>query len=144
MGFIIWNVTCIACKAYIMYIYCVILKPVSMVKGWVFITRYNLIIIHVYVFINLFRFFTFITLKKIFLWFLLKFNSLLSLFILFSNLTWFGCWKNETLVQNEPQQSYDSVSLLASSVVDHGFEPLCGQTKDNTIGISCFSVKHAA
>ena len=36
------------------------------------------------------------------------------------------------------------VSALASSVVDHGFEPRSGQTKDNTIGICCFSTKHAA
>ena len=36
------------------------------------------------------------------------------------------------------------VSVLASSVVDHGFEPRSGQTKDYKIGIYCFSVKHAA
>ena len=33
------------------------------------------------------------------------------------------------------------VSVLASSVVDHGFEPWSGQTKDNKIG---FSTKYAA
>ena len=36
------------------------------------------------------------------------------------------------------------VSELASSVVDRGFEPRSGQTKDFTIGICCFSAKHAA
>ena len=36
------------------------------------------------------------------------------------------------------------VSVLASSVVDRGFEPLSGQTKDYKIGICCFSAKHAA
>ena len=36
------------------------------------------------------------------------------------------------------------VSVLASSVVDRGFEPRSGQTKDYTIGICCFSAKHAA
>ena len=36
------------------------------------------------------------------------------------------------------------VSVLASSAVDHGFEPWSGQTKDYKIGICCFSVKHAA
>ena len=36
------------------------------------------------------------------------------------------------------------VSVLASSVVDHGFEPRSGQTKNYKIGICCFSGKHAA
>ena len=36
------------------------------------------------------------------------------------------------------------VSLLALSVVDRGFEPRSGQTKDYKIGICCFSAKHAA
>ena len=36
------------------------------------------------------------------------------------------------------------VSVLASSVVDRGFEPRSGQTKDYKIGICCFSDKHAA
>jgi hypothetical protein len=36
-----------------------------------------------------------------------------------------------------------SVSLLALSVVDRGFEPRLGQTKDSKIGICCFSDKHA-
>ena len=36
------------------------------------------------------------------------------------------------------------VSMLDSSAVDHGFEPRSGQTKDNKIGICCFSAKHAA
>ena len=35
-------------------------------------------------------------------------------------------------------------SVLASSVVDHGFEPRSGQTKDYKIGICCFSANHAA
>jgi hypothetical protein len=36
------------------------------------------------------------------------------------------------------------VSVLASSAVDHGFEPRLGQTKDYKIGIGCFPAKHAA
>jgi hypothetical protein len=36
------------------------------------------------------------------------------------------------------------VSVLASSVVDHGFEPRSGQTKDYKIGMCCFSAKYAA
>jgi hypothetical protein len=36
------------------------------------------------------------------------------------------------------------VSMLASSVVDRGFKPRSGQTKDYKIGICCFSAKHAA
>ena len=35
------------------------------------------------------------------------------------------------------------VSVFASSVVDRGFEPRSGQTKDYKIGICCFSAKHA-
>ena len=34
------------------------------------------------------------------------------------------------------------VSMLALSAVDRGLEPLSGQTKDNKIGICCFSAKH--
>jgi hypothetical protein len=37
-----------------------------------------------------------------------------------------------------------TVSMLASSAVDRGFEPRLGRTKDNKIGICCFSAKHAA
>jgi hypothetical protein len=36
------------------------------------------------------------------------------------------------------------VSVLASSAVDHRFEPRSGQTKDYEIGMCCFSAKHAA
>jgi hypothetical protein len=36
------------------------------------------------------------------------------------------------------------VGVLASSVVDRGFEPRSGQTKDYRIGICCFSTKYAA
>ena len=36
------------------------------------------------------------------------------------------------------------VSMLASSAIYRGFEPRSGQTKDYTIGICCFSAKHAA
>ena len=36
------------------------------------------------------------------------------------------------------------VSVLSSSVVDHGFEPRSCQTKEYKIGICCFSTKHAA
>ena len=36
------------------------------------------------------------------------------------------------------------VSVLISSAVDRGFEPLSGQTKDYAIGICSFSAKHTA
>ena len=36
------------------------------------------------------------------------------------------------------------VNVLVLSVVECGVEPRSGQTKDNEIGISCFSAKHAA
>jgi hypothetical protein len=36
------------------------------------------------------------------------------------------------------------VSVLASSVVYRGFQPLLDQTKDYKIGIRCFSSKHSA
>ena len=36
------------------------------------------------------------------------------------------------------------VSVLAPSVVDRGFEPRSGQTKDYKIGIWCFPAKHAS
>jgi hypothetical protein len=35
------------------------------------------------------------------------------------------------------------ISVFASSVVDHGFEPLSGETKYYKIGMCGFSVKHA-
>jgi hypothetical protein len=34
------------------------------------------------------------------------------------------------------------ISMLASCVVDHGFEPRLGQTKEYKICICCFSAKH--
>jgi hypothetical protein len=34
--------------------------------------------------------------------------------------------------------------VLASSVVNRGFDPQSGPTKDDKIGICCFSTKHAA
>jgi len=36
------------------------------------------------------------------------------------------------------------VSVLAASEVDRGLDPRSGQAKDYTIGICCFSSKHAA
>jgi hypothetical protein len=36
------------------------------------------------------------------------------------------------------------VSVLASSAIDHMFEPRSGQTKDYKIDICCISAKHAA
>ena len=36
------------------------------------------------------------------------------------------------------------VSVLASSAVDRGFKSRSGETKDNIIGICCFSAKHVA
>ena len=46
--------------------------------------------------------------------------------------------------KNENRIGGVKVSMLTSSVVDRGFEPLSGQTKDYKIGICCFSAKHAA
>ena len=36
------------------------------------------------------------------------------------------------------------VSVLGSSVVDRGFHPRSGQTKDSKFGMFCFSTKHVA
>ena len=36
------------------------------------------------------------------------------------------------------------VSVLDSSAVDRGFEPRSGQDKDYSIGMCCFSAKHAS
>ena len=36
------------------------------------------------------------------------------------------------------------IIMLTLSVVDCGFEPRSGQTKDYKIGICCFSIKHTA
>ena len=36
------------------------------------------------------------------------------------------------------------VSVFSLSVVDRGFEPRSGQTKNYAIGICCFSAKYAA
>jgi hypothetical protein len=36
------------------------------------------------------------------------------------------------------------VLVFASSMVDRGFGPRSGQTKDYAIGICCFFAKHAA
>jgi hypothetical protein len=36
------------------------------------------------------------------------------------------------------------LSMLPVSVVDCGFEPRSGKTKDDKIGICCFSTKYAA
>ena len=45
-----------------------------------------------------------------------------------------------------PQENHIDVkvSVLATSVVDHGFESRSGQTKDYEIGRCCFSAKHTA
>ena len=45
-----------------------------------------------------------------------------------------------TTIKTYGTASMDSV--LASSAVDRGFEPRSGQTKDNKIGIGCFSTKY--
>jgi len=36
------------------------------------------------------------------------------------------------------------VNMLASCAVDRGIKPWLGQTKDDKIGICCFSAKHTA
>jgi hypothetical protein len=36
------------------------------------------------------------------------------------------------------------VSILTLSLIDHGFKPRSGKTKDYKIGICCFSTKHTA
>ena len=57
-------------------------------------------------------------------------------------------WENILIIlqcQNEVDR-IDGVivSVLTSSAVNHGFEPLSSQTNDYKIGICCFSAKHAA
>ena len=46
--------------------------------------------------------------------------------------------------KNSNRLGDEMVSVLASSAVDRGFEPRLGQTKDNKIGICCFSAEHTA
>ena len=48
------------------------------------------------------------------------------------------------LSQVSPRIGRVMVSVLVSIVVDRGFEPRSGQTKDYQIGICCFSTRHAA
>ena len=46
---------------------------------------------------------------------------------------------------NKPQRWHGvTVSVLAWSAVDRGFEFQSGQTKDYRIGMCCFSAKHTA
>ena len=53
-------------------------------------------------------------------------------------------WNNLLHVRSQNRIGGGMVSVLASSVVDRGFESRSGQTKDFKIGICCFSAKHAA
>ena len=56
---------------------------------------------------------------------------------------------NYVFISNTPPQTVNRIggvmiSVLASSVVDRGFEPRSGQPNDYKIGICCFSAKHEA
>ena len=62
---------------------------------------------------------------------MIKFNKMLYLLLCFS-------------YNNLNRISGVMVSVLPSGVIDRGFEPGLGQTKDYEIGICCFSAKHAA
>ena len=44
----------------------------------------------------------------------------------------------------KPHRPCNGFNVLASSVIDCGFEPRSNQTKDYMIGICFFSAKHAA
>ena len=55
----------------------------------------------------------------------------------------------QKMIQNKPYKIGDRingvmVSVLASSVLDHGFQPRSAITKEYKIGICCFSAKHTA
>ena len=59
--------------------------------------------------------------------------------------TFFTC--SQVLLHAKSPYNYNGgvmVSVLASSMVDHGFEPRSGQIMDYKIGICCFSAKQAA
>jgi hypothetical protein len=56
--------------------------------------------------------------------------------------SWFAVHTQQ--LPNSNRIGGELVRVLASSVVDRGFEPRSGQTKDNTIGICCFSAKNVA
>ena len=59
--------------------------------------------------------------------------------------TWWRLFQNRFV--HTFHQTYYILNLIGGvmiSVVDRGFEPHLGQTKDNSIFISCFSAKHAA
>jgi hypothetical protein len=87
--------------------------------------------------------------------FVLRFRSLIGPLVS-SNLSWdndLHCitWLQVCFHYVPEQHSFLSnrigdamVSVFASSAVDRGLEYRCGQTKDNKIGICCFSAKHAA
>ena len=53
---------------------------------------------------------------------------------------------NQLSIYFLPQENHIDVkvSVLATIVIDHGFESRSGQTKDYEIGICCFSAKHTA
>ena len=55
------------------------------------------------------------------------------------------CWvmiSQQNCKTNEPHRRL-MVSVRSSSAVNCGFEHWSGQSKDNIIGICCFSAKHA-
>ena len=60
----------------------------------------------------------------------------------------FSCWWDYLLKSVDicfvPLTNSISGVMLASSVVDHGFEPWSSQTKNYEISICCFYAKHAA
>ena len=66
-----------------------------------------------------------------------------SLKIVFSLSVTFQCISLAYYIKQSYHIGGVMVSVLALSAVDRGFEPRSGQTKDEEIGIFCFSAKHA-
>ena len=68
----------------------------------------------------------------------------LSIDYMFKEIIQYACPSDGFLHSDENRVGGVMVSVLASGVVDRGFEPRSGQTKDYKMGVCCFSDKDAA
>jgi hypothetical protein len=70
--------------------------------------------------------------------------SLIIIFVVDTSFLKSDIYQNLTFHYNSNRIGGEMDSVLASNVVDRGFEPWSGQIKDYKIGICCFSSKHAS
>jgi hypothetical protein len=66
----------------------------------------------------------------------LKIMELLDYVMVVFPLKWMWSWESK---QNDNRIGGVMINMLSSSAVDRGLEPRSGQTKDDKIGIYCFS-----